>query len=66
MIADGNAPPRPPVRSTLTGSTEITSYCDRVSCQPLASTVTLQNYTLRVGPSASKTRKLYPSQIDPF
>ncbi len=65
----GQAPARPPVRSTLTGTAEVNEYCERVSstcknvtrdhcalrCVPLLHTQTLRNYTLRVGPSAEKT-----------
>ena len=65
----GHAPPQPPVRSTLTGSARVSEYCERASsrcknvsadhcvlrCLPLATTHTLRNYTLRVGPSAAAT-----------
>ena len=65
----GHAPPRPPVRSTLTGATDVTEYCERADsccrnvtadhcqlrCVPLAREQTVRNYTLRVGPSANRT-----------
>ena len=65
----GHAPAQPPVRSTLTGSGQVTEYCERTSsrcknvtadhcvlrCVPLATTQMLRNYTLQVGPSADQT-----------
>ena len=62
----GHAPEQPPVRSTLTGTTTVTEYCERVNsrctsptrcklrCVPLSRPQTLRNYTLRVGPSPDK------------
>ena len=59
----GHAPAQPPVRSTLTGTAEVTEYCQRANedcnvtaqrcklrCVPLGTPATLRNYTLRVGP----------------
>lgn len=62
----GHAPVPSDVRSTLTGTSDVTEYCERIHsschtahcklhCVPLAHTQSLRNYTLRVGPSANKT-----------
>ena len=52
----GIAPPRPKVRSQLTGTAELDQVCDFQGCVPLTTKVTLRNITLHVGPSGNKTQ----------